>query len=129
MAYLKPPLFVKHVFNPLAMATGISGVKTLKIKRRESGEVQKIPVITAEFDGNTYLVSTRGESDWVKNLRAADGKLELNGEAFIGMEVHPEQREPVIEAYREKAGKTVDGYFKKLPDAADHPVFMLEPAA
>ena len=32
---------------------------------------------------------------------------------------------PVLEAYRAKAGTTVDGYFSRLPDAADHPVFRL----
>ena len=38
-----------------------------------------------------------------------------------------EQRAPILAAYRIKAGKQVDGYFAKLPDPADHPVFRLAP--
>jgi hypothetical protein len=36
-----------------------------------------------------------------------------------------EQRSAVIAAYRAKAGREVNGYWKKLPADADHPVFRL----
>lgn len=39
-----------------------------------------------------------------------------------------EERPPVIAAYRALAGKTVEAYWRKLPDPADHPVFRLDPA-
>ncbi|BBY59198.1 hypothetical protein [Mycolicibacterium sarraceniae] len=42
-------------------------------------------------------------------------------------EVPVADREPVLEAYRVKAGRTVNGYFAKLPDPAGHPVFRLDP--
>ena len=32
-----------------------------------------------------------------------------------------------IDAYTLKAGKIVTGYFSKLPDPADHPVYILTP--
>jgi hypothetical protein len=70
MAYLKPPWFTAKIFNKIAMATGISDTETLTVKRRGSGEPQKIPVLTVDVDGTKYLVSTRGESQWVKNMRA-----------------------------------------------------------
>jgi hypothetical protein len=38
-------------------------------------------------------------------------------------------RSPVITAYVARAGRTVEGYFRTLPDPADHPVFRVEPAA
>ncbi len=38
------------------------------------------------------------------------------------------QRAPIIAAYRPLAGKVVEGYFRDLPDDADHPVFALTPA-
>lgn len=131
MAYLKPPWFTANVFNKIAMATGISGSETLTIACRSSGEHQQIPVISVDVDGARYLVSTRGESQWVKNLRAKphvvltgrDGAAE-----YDATEVPVEARGPVIIAYRAKAGKSVQGYFRKLPDAADHPVFALTPA-
>jgi hypothetical protein len=127
MAYLKPKPFVKHVFNPMAKRFGISGAHTLAVKRRQTGETQEIPVIPAEHEGSRYIVSTRGESDWVRNMRAAGG-CEIDGEPFTATELPPEEREPVIAAYRQTAGKMVDGYWKKLPDAKDHPVFRIDPA-
>ncbi len=91
--------------------------------------MQTIPVIPVEHDGARYLLSTRGESDWVRNLRAA-GTAELRSragtEAVRATEVPVEERPPIIAAYRAAAGKTVDAYFKKLPDPADHPVFRIE---
>jgi deazaflavin-dependent oxidoreductase (nitroreductase family) len=129
MAYLKPPLLVKRVFNPVAMKLGIGGSAELAVPRRRSGEEQRIPVIPVDHDGARYVVSTRGESDWVRNIRAA-GRAELRGKNETGTfrvtEVPVEQRDPIIAAYRAKAGKTVEGYWNKLPDASDHPVFRLD---
>ena len=129
MAYLKPPLFTKRVFNPLAMKMGVGGSAELVVRRRTSGEEQHIPVIPVDLDGSRYVVSTRGESDWVRNVRAS-GRAELRGKnetgTFRATELPVEQRASVIAAYRAKAGKTVEGYWKKLPDDVDHPVFRLE---
>ena len=130
MAYLKPPWFVTNVFNKIAMATGISGSETLTLLGRGSGAEQQIPVISVDVDDIKYLVSTRGESQWVKNLRAnpvVTLKTRTVTARFTAAEIPVDQRAPVIAAYRTKAGKQVDGYFAKLPDAADHPVFRLTP--
>jgi hypothetical protein len=126
MAYLKPPLFTRKVFNPLAMRFGIAGTETLAVARRRTGGTLRVPVIPVEHDGARYLVSTRGEADWVRNLRAA-GRAELGGTTVAATELPAPERAVVLEAYRRKAGKTVEGYFTKLPDPADHPVFRLDP--
>jgi hypothetical protein len=133
MAYLKPPWFVKNVFNPLAKKTGIGGSSELVVKRRQSGAEQSIPVIPCEYEGARYIVSTRGESDWVRNIRAA-GACEIRGGKagagrFAATELPLPERGPVIARYREVAGKTVKQYWDKLPDDADHPVFRLDPPA
>ena len=132
MAYLKPPVFVRHVFNPLAMRSGLGGSSTLVVARRRSGEEQRVPVIPVEHAGARYLVSTRGESDWVRNLRAAGGAGELRDrtgpQPFRATELPLQERAPIIAAYRSKAGKAVAGYWKKLPDPTDHPVFRIDPA-
>jgi hypothetical protein len=131
MAYLKPPTFARRVFNPLAMRFRIGGSDTLVVARRETGGPQRIPVIPVVHDGAEYLVSTRGESDWVRNLRAAGGRGELERRSqtlrFTASELPVQERPPVIAAYRKRAGRTVDTYFKKLPAAVDHPVFRLDP--
>ena len=130
MAYLKPPWFTAKVFNKIAMATGVSGTEKLTLTARATGTQQEIPVITVDVDGTRYLVSTRGESQWVKNVRAnpAVSITTKAGETrFTASEVPVAQRDKVLQAYRVKAGKTVEGYFAKLPDPADHPVFSLTP--
>lgn len=127
MAYLKPPWFTAKVFNKIAMATGIAGSETLALTAR-SGQQQRIPVISVEVDGVRYLVSTRGESQWVRNIRANPTvTLSAKGSAqiFTATEVPSESRAAILSAYRSKAGKTVDRYFADLPDPADHPVFKL----
>src|SRR3954465_11671036 len=118
MAYLKPNAFTRKVFNPIAMRLGTGGSTTLVVPRRRSGNPQRVPVIPVEHEGARYLVSTRGESDWVRNLREAGGgeiesKAGLQG--FPAAETPVEQRPAVIAAYRAKAGRTVEGYFTKLP--------------
>jgi F420H(2)-dependent quinone reductase len=130
MAYLKPPWFTVKIFNKIAMATGISGSETLSVTKRGSKEPQKIPVLTIDVDGTKYLVSTRGESQWVKNV-AVDPNVELTTKSgstkYIANLVSVEKRQPILDAYKVKAGKVVEGYFAKLPDPADHPVYTLSP--
>jgi hypothetical protein len=132
MAYLKPSPFVRRVFNPLATRFGIGGARPLVVHRRRGGEPQSIPVLPVEHDGARYLVSVRGESDWVHNLRAAGGKAELGrgaeAEAIQVTEIPVEERGPVPDVYRRAAGRGVDRYFKKLPEPADHPTFRIEAA-
>ena len=128
MAYLKPPWFTAKVFNRIAMATGISNTETLTVTKRGSKEKQQIPVVTVTLNGIRYLVSTRGESQWVKNVRA-NPTITLTSKAgavtYHAVETPTPEREPVLTAYQKKAGRAVDGYFRKLPDPADHPVFAL----
>jgi hypothetical protein len=128
MAYLKPPWFTAKIFNKIAMATGISGSETLTVTKRGSKAPQQIPVLTVDVDGTKYLVSTRGESEWVKNVRADPNVTIANKSGtkkYIASEIPVEKRQPILDAYKVKAGKVVEGYFEKLPDPADHPVFAL----
>jgi len=129
MAYLKPPAFTRRLFNPLAMRFGIGGAETLSVAGRRTGEQRAVPVIPVDYDGARYLVSTRGETEWVRNLRAAGtGELHKRGtaEPFRATEVPVDDRPPIIDAYRRVAGKTVTSYFAALPDPVDHPVFRIE---
>jgi len=131
MAYLKPPWFTVKIFNRIAMATGIAGSETLTLTGRSTGETQQIPVLTVVVDGIRYLVSTRGESQWVKNVRANPTvTLATRGTTtrYTVAEIPVDQREPVLAAYRAKGGKAVEGYFRSLPQPSDHPVFALNAA-
>ncbi|MGB8407214.1 MAG: nitroreductase family deazaflavin-dependent oxidoreductase [Mycobacterium sp.] len=124
MAYLKPPWFVVNVFNRIARITGVGGSVTLIVTRQSDRGLQRIPVVVPEVDGVKYLVSTRGESAWVKNVRA-NPVIALGKVNYLATEVPVADRAPIIAVYRPLAGKVVEQYWRELPDDADHPVFKL----
>src|ERR1035437_10633776 len=96
MTYLKPPAFTRHLANPLAMRLNARGVATLTVIGRRTGDPYRVPVIPVELGQSRYLVSPYGESDWVRNLRAAGkGELSRKGqtETFQAAEVPVDERE------------------------------------
>lgn len=125
MAYRRPNFFTRKVFNPLAMKVPMMGVTPLAVRGRRSGRLHRIPVIPIQHGGSEYLVSPRGETDWVRNLRAA-GEAELRGRGIRATEVPVPERAPILSKYQDVAGRTVASHFKALPDPADHPVFRIE---
>lgn len=131
MAYLKPNKFTSRVFNPLAMRLGIGGAVTLTVTGRKSGKPHSLPVIPVEMSGARYLVAPRGETEWVRNLRAS-GRGSLNRKGvktrFSAVEIPVAERPPILAEYRRVAGRAVTSQFKQLPDAADHPVFRMDAA-
>ena len=130
MAYLKPSAIETKIFNKLAMHSTLWDVHTLEVARRNAADPQRVPVIPLDYDGSRFIVSARGESDWVKNVRAA-GIVRVgqkgNFATYAATEVPAEERSGIIAAYRKKAGRDVNGYWRKLPADADHPTFKLTP--
>ncbi len=81
--YRPPSWFDRQVFNPLVAALsrlGLSfaGSRTLEVRGRSSGQPRRNPVNPLALDGHRYLVAPRGQTQWVRNLRAAaEGELQL----------------------------------------------------
>jgi hypothetical protein len=88
-----------------------------------------VPVNVLELEGQRYLVAPRGDTEWVRNLRAT-GRGELRRrtrvEAFRATELPDSEKPRVIEAYLARWGYQVKRYFEVLPNPADHPVFRIE---
>jgi deazaflavin-dependent oxidoreductase (nitroreductase family) len=130
MPYARPPLLLRRIFNPIAMRFEISGTRTLAVRGRRSGAVHRIPLVPVDVDGVRYLVSPRGETDWVRNLRAAgEGELRSRREGvrrFRATELPVAERAAIIAAYRKVGGRAVRSFFEAMPDPADHPVFRLD---
>ena len=112
------------------MRLEISGTRTLVVRGRRSGAVHRVPLIPVEVDGVRHLVSPRGETHWVRNLRAAgEGELRSRREGgyrFRATELPVAERAPIIAAYRKVGGRAVRSFFETMPDPADHPVFRLD---
>ncbi|MDA8301950.1 MAG: nitroreductase family deazaflavin-dependent oxidoreductase [Actinomycetota bacterium] len=128
MAYLKPQPLLAGVLNPLAMKFAPGRVATLVVAGRRSGVPHKVPLVVLDYDGRKYLVSARGEADWVKNLRQAGGGELIQGRSsrtVSASEVPVERRAQVIAAYRAKTGRSLTPLFHKLPEHKDHPVFEI----
>ena len=118
-----------RIVNPIAEHLG--GTLVLVVPGRSTGEPRSVPLGRPfELDGARYLVSGRGETHWARNLRAASrAELRLHGttEVFRPVELVGAERERVVAAYRARYGRRVDGLFRQIPDAADHPVFRIDP--
>jgi deazaflavin-dependent oxidoreductase (nitroreductase family) len=139
----RPAWFTTNVFNRmLGLLTkaglGVWGMHTLEVQGRRSGRARQTPVNVLEFEGSRYLVAPRGETEWVRNLRASGhGKLLLGRhvEDFTPVELTDAEKTPVLRAYlrrwRLEVGVFFDGLEPDAPDeefsnaAARHPVFRL----
>jgi hypothetical protein len=127
--YIKPPAFLAKVVNPVVVRLGL-GI-TLVVRGRTSGNLLRVPIgAPLELDGARYLVSGRGNTHWVRNLRTAGTASLRHGgrsEAFRAVELTGADQVRVVEAYRAKLGRAGNSYFAEIPDPHDHPVFRIEP--
>jgi len=118
----------RRVFRRILLRAGLADV--VEVPGRRTGKPVQVTLARWEVDGTPYLMSQYGETDWVHNLRAAGrGQLRHKGrtEAFSAIEVDGDERDRVIAAFRAKADRMLSKEFDRLPSAADHPTFRVEP--
>jgi deazaflavin-dependent oxidoreductase (nitroreductase family) len=141
--YQQPGWFTQHVFNAtvgLLTRLGLSvwGSRVLEVQGRKTGEPRRVPVNLLTFEGAPFLVAPRGETQWVRNLRAAgDGVLILGRkrQPFTAVELADAEKPAVLRAYlkrwKAEVGVFFDGVSADSPDAEvdriapRHPVFRL----
>lgn len=145
--FKRPGWFTKNVFNRIVAGLtrlGISvwGSRVLEVRGRISGEWRRTPVNLLTLDGERYLVSPRGHSQWVRNMRASGGGRLLIGprsESFSAVELTDDaEKVPVLRAYLKRWKAEVGVFFDGVgPDSSEqelreiapkHPVFRLAPA-
>lgn len=118
-----------HVVNPIVK---LIGAPALTVQGRRTGRLITIPLAPFDYQGTRYLVGGRGETQWVRNLRAAGrGLLRYHGapKAFRAVELQGSERDRVVVAYRDLMGRRARELFTAIPDLADHPVFRVDPEA
>jgi deazaflavin-dependent oxidoreductase (nitroreductase family) len=146
--YRRPGFVTRQVLNRLVLRLtrlGLSvwGSRVLEVPGRRSGVARRVPVNLLVHDRREYLVSARGHGEWVRNVRANGGHLDLllgrGREHRVAVELADAEKPEVLRAYLRKWKAEVGAFFdgvdatasdaELLAIAGDHPVFVLEPAA
>jgi deazaflavin-dependent oxidoreductase (nitroreductase family) len=128
------------------MGVSVWGSRVLRVRGRSSGEWRSTPVNVLTLNGRRYLVSPRGRTQWVRNLRAAGtGQLVLGKkvEDFSAREVTDDDQGDddgddkiqILRAYLRRwkfeVGRFFGGVSAESSDedlrriAVDHPVFRI----
>jgi hypothetical protein len=142
--YQRPDWFTRNVFNRLVagltrLGVSVVGSRVLEHRGRTTGDLHRTPVNLLTFEGTQYLVAPRGETQWVRNVRHADGHCVL----ILGRrrrittltEIPEAERTPMLRAYLRRWKFEVGMFFDGVgPDSSDeewaaaagrHPVFAL----
>ena len=148
MPHYQKPTSVDRAFNSTVAALtrlGVSvwGSRVLRVRGRTSGLWRSNPVNVLTHDDRRYLVAPRGETEWVRNFRAArEGELVVGRrvEKFSADELGDDDKVDVLRAYLRRwkfeVGRFFDGVSADSSDdelrriAPEHPVFRITtPAA
>jgi deazaflavin-dependent oxidoreductase (nitroreductase family) len=141
--YQRPGWLTRNIYNRAVAGltragVSVAGSRVLEVQGRKSGEWRRTPVNVLTLDGVRYLVSPRGHSQWVRNIRVS-GRARLvlgrKTEAIAVTELADDEKVPLLRAYLERWKWEVGAFFGGVgpdsPDeelrriAPDHPVFRI----
>jgi deazaflavin-dependent oxidoreductase (nitroreductase family) len=140
--YVKPGKSTNAFNEAVAWLTrhGVSvwGSRVLAVRGRKSGELRTNPVNLLTHDGRRYLVAPRGNTQWVRNLRAAgEGELRVGRrvERFVPTELSDDEKPEILRSYlrrwKMEVGVFFDGVNAKASDeklremAPGYPIFLI----
>jgi deazaflavin-dependent oxidoreductase (nitroreductase family) len=145
--YRQPGWFTRNVFNRAVagltkLGVSVWGSRVLEVPGRSTGEPRRTPVNLLSFEDRHYLVSPRGHTQWVRNVRANDGRLDLllgkRRTNYAATEVADADKTEIVRAYLKRWKAEVGIFFEGVDaNSSDeeilavgpkHPVFLLEEA-
>jgi len=117
---------------------GIGPIALLTTTGRVTGRPHTVPVVPIDHAGARWLVAPYGPVGWVHNARAAGTVTLRRGRqrhTYVVREAAPAEAAPVLKRYvtiatraRHRFAATVDAPVEAfIAEAADHPVFELQP--
>jgi deazaflavin-dependent oxidoreductase (nitroreductase family) len=142
--YKRPGLFTRTIMNRGVIAAtraGLSvwGSRILQVRGRNTGQLRENPVNVLSYREQRYLVAPRGQTEWVRNLRAAgEGSLRLGKrvERVRAIELRDSEKPEILRAYLRRWKMEVGVFFKGVDSnspaedllriAPEHPVFLLQ---
>jgi len=119
----------------------VGSMSLLTVRGRKTGQPRTTPVWLAEYDGYRFLVSTYGQTNWVRNLRAAGEATLTHGrrsESIAVVELGVKEAAPVLRYFVSTIPAVVRSSFSVTPtsplplfeqEVAHHPVFRVMPAS
>ena len=133
--YIQPNLGTRMFNSAVAnlTRTGISvwGSRVLAVRGRTSGQWRTTSVNPLTLNGERYLVAPRGETQWVRNMRAAGGgelRVGRRAEPFTATELANEDKPPVLRAYLKRWKFEIGMFFQGVgPDAPDAKLLEIAP--
>ena len=109
----------------------LKGSRVLSVQGRKSGEWHSTPVNPLTYEGSTYLVSPRGQTQWVRNMRVAGGgrlRVGRRVESFTATELPDAQKPPLLREYLRRWKFEVGMFFEGVgPDAPDSRLLEIAP--
>jgi deazaflavin-dependent oxidoreductase (nitroreductase family) len=109
----------------------VKGSRVLSVRGRKSGQWHSTPVNPLSYDGGRYLVSPRGHTQWVRNMRVAGGgelRVGRRVESFTAQELPDEQKPELLREYLRRWKFEVGMFFEGVgPDATDQKLLEIAP--
>ncbi len=143
-SYNRPGWFQRQVADRMVagltrLGISVAGSRVLEVPGRKSGEPRRTPVNPLPLKGARYLVAPRGDTQWVRNLRASGGAGRLlagrRAEEFTAVELPEEERPAILREYLRRWKWEIGAFFEGVgPESSEeelraiapkHPVFRI----
>jgi deazaflavin-dependent oxidoreductase (nitroreductase family) len=124
-------LFNGAVATVTRLGISVLGSRVLYVRGRKSGEWRSTPVNLLTYEGSRYLVSPRGHTQWVRNMRVAGGgelRVGRRVERFTATELPDAQKPALLRAYLKRWKFEVGMFFDGIgADASDEKLLEIVP--
>jgi deazaflavin-dependent oxidoreductase (nitroreductase family) len=131
MAQRMGRLFNSTVASATKMGISLYGSRVLYVRGRKTGEWRSTPVNPLSYEGKRYLVSPRGHTQWVRNMRTAGGgelRVGRRVERFTATELPDDVKPALLREYLRRWKFEVGMFFEGVgPDASDERLREIAP--
>ena len=113
------------------LGISIAGTRALRVRGRKTGRLRGVVINVLTVDDRDYLVSPRGTTQWVRNVRAA-GEVEMGprwrSRVVRAIEVDDAAKPELLRRYLDRWFWEVKGHIAGLtPDSSDEEVKAAAP--